>query len=260
MKLSSNIGIIMKKMTYADRATFYIDEFAPDINLRDFLVFVKDKYNLKNAINCPCGAGNYFSQFTSVFEECFFVDVEPKMIEKMASMLMNAKKKSAHALCADIRALPELNCESVFILDQGIQYICLKDFKNFMLNIQSSVKVVVIDIVDFNKPGKTSYFDASKPSDIFYFSKQFESEGETIERYNKQLFTHEGVAFEYMYKSMNEVIKSQFFLYHYNFERIFEVIRECTPFHIAHAFSSYLMHDYCGQSRCILVLERIENL
>ena len=66
----------MKKITYKERATFYIQEVNKDYKKIKLLKTIKKKYNINSMVLCPCASGIYLRECSELFEESYFIDIE----------------------------------------------------------------------------------------------------------------------------------------------------------------------------------------
>ena len=58
----------MKKITYKERATFYIQEVKKDYKKIKLLKAIKDKYDITSMALCPCASGVYLRECSEIFK------------------------------------------------------------------------------------------------------------------------------------------------------------------------------------------------
>ena len=80
----------MKKITYKERSMFYTNELQKNDDDIILLKLIKNKYNIKISLLCPCASGIYLAEFSKFFEKSYFVDIERSMIKEVKkNMLIN---------------------------------------------------------------------------------------------------------------------------------------------------------------------------
>ena len=112
----------MKKITYKERAMFYAQEVKKNHKNVKLLNTIRNKYNINYAVLCPCASGLYFEEFSKLFKQSYFIDIEKNMID-----FINEQNKAKHVknvktyVCnmKDINKL-KIKCDCIFVLDQGI--------------------------------------------------------------------------------------------------------------------------------------------
>ena len=65
----------MKKITYKERATFYIQEVKKDYKKIKLLKAIKDKYDITSMALCPCASGVYLRECSEIFKESYSYSV-----------------------------------------------------------------------------------------------------------------------------------------------------------------------------------------
>ena len=206
----------MKKITYKERATFYIQEVKKDYKKIKLLKAIKDKYDITSMALCPCASGVYFCDMKNINEL-------------------------------------KIECDCIFALDQGIQYLNYSNFKNFLENSYSVTKYIVLELFDFNLGKTLTYYDSKVEDNKFYFSKQFTFNDLNIKRYNKHIHYKTHIEFWYQYFNKdNLVFETNFKLYNYEYNMIKKIVDKSNKFVIQEK-----NEDENGTY--IIVLKRISN-
>ena len=245
----------MKKITYKERATFYIQEVKKDYKKIKLLKAIKDKYDITSMALCPCASGVYLRECSEIFKESYFIDIEKTMINIINNQKEQQSIKNVKTYICDMKNINELKieCDCIFALDQGIQYLNYSNLKNFLENSYSITKYIVLELFDFNLGKTLTYYDSKVEDNKFYFSKQFTFNDLNIKRYNKHIHYKTHIEFWYQYFNKDNLIfETNFKLYNYEYNMIKKIVDKSNKFVIQEK-----IEDENGTY--IIVLKRISN-
>lgn len=246
----------MRKIDYRERSNFYDLEVKKNKKIVNFIRRVSRDYNINSIINCPSASGIYLKEFFECFDNSIFIDIEKKMIDTVKQKIEENKYTSIDTKILDIKDLYKLNkkADCIIMLNQGLQYVSLKDFKELLNKID--VRYIIIDLFDFNKKGKLSYFNSNKENKSFFTSK-FKYNGKLIKRYNKFKKMNNKVIFEYEYFNNNtQIYSTKFILYNYEFFEVNKIIKS-SNYNLLKVFGDYNFKKFSKKSgHFILVLRR----
>lgn len=225
----------MKKITYKERSKFYANEVKKDINDIELLKTIRNKYNVKSVIICPCASGVYLDECSKMFEKSYFIDAEKDMIDIVNDNILKNKIANIKACTYNMININDLdiNCDCIFALNQGIQYLDYAEFEEFLNNNYLVSNYVVFDLFNFNSDGTLSYYNSKIEDNKFYFSKNFMFRNKNIKRYNKHI--HNGNYIDFYYQYFNEknfLFETNFRLYNYEYKLIKEKIEKNNKFYI----------------------------
>lgn len=240
------------KIDYSIRSKFYDEEVYEDQTLLSLIDFLKNKFDLQKIIYCPCASGVYLETFSKMFCYSYFVDLNKSMVHVVNEKIELYKIKNVEALNLNMININKLedsvNC--VFVLHQGIQY--LQEYEIFkFLDHASSIPYLFLDMFDFSKEGKTTYFDSSFQNNVHYLSKQFYYQQQLVKRYNQHMQFQDKINFRYIYDISGQLFQTEFELYNYSFEKIKNIICQHGKYHIR-----YVYCDSHNEGHFILFLER----
>ena len=163
--------------------------------------------------------------------------------------------KNVKTYICDMKNINELKieCDCIFALDQGIQYLNYSNFKNFLENSYSVTKYIVLELFDFNLGKTLTYYDSKIEDNKFYFSKQFTFNDLNIKRYNKHIHYKTHIEFWYQYFNKdNLVFETNFKLYNYEYNMIKKIVDKSNKFVIQEK-------NEAENGTYIIVLKRISN-
>lgn len=245
----------MKKITYKERATFYIQEVNKDYKKIKLLKTIKKKYNINSMVLCPCASGIYLRECSELFEESYFIDIEKTMINIINDQIAQQNIKNVKTYICDMKNINELKieCDCIFALDQGIQYLNSSDLKKFLENSYSVTKYIVLEVFDFNLGKSLTYYDSKIEDNKFYFSKQFTFNELNIKRYNKHIHHKSYIEFWYQYFNKdNHLFETNFKLYNYEPNTIKKIVDRSNRFVIQEKIKD-------KNGTYIIVLKRISD-
>ena len=104
----------MKKITYKERATFYIQEVKKDYKKIKLLKAIKDKYDITSMALCPCASGVYLRECSEIFKESYFIDIEKTMINIINNQKEQQSKKNVKTYICDMKNINEILEKSGF--------------------------------------------------------------------------------------------------------------------------------------------------
>ncbi len=231
----------MKKITYKERSMFYTNELQKNDDDIILLKLIKNKYNIKISLLCPCASGIYLAEFSKFFEKSYFVDIERSMIKEVKkNMLINHISNIETAICNMIN-INNLNikCDCIFSLNQGIQYLNYLEFEKFLNNVYFVTNYVVLSLFDFDQNGTLTYYNSQIADNSFYYSKSFLFMNKIIKRYNMHIHYDDFVNFWYFYYSNEELIfQTTFKLYNYKYNLVKKIVDKNGKFYIHEKFSN----------------------
>lgn len=250
----------MKKINYDERAKFYDLEVTKDEKITKFLEKVSKKFKVKKIINCPCASGIYFMDFSNIYQYSYFVDIDNAMIEKLNQKISENNILNVETLKLDIREINKLNglADCVIMLNQGLQYIKIEDFKNLLNKLEFDC--LILDLFDFRKKGNLTYFKFESLENTYYLTKKFKLIERQVIRYNKFKWYDRKIAFKYKYY-INDICEytTEFQLYNYSIEDVSNIINS-SKYKIYEMYSDYNFKEYNEQNgHYILVLRRSNN-
>ena len=229
----------MKKITYKERSLFYNQEVQKDLKNIELLKTIKNKYKVSSALYCPCASGIYLCEFSKLFKESYFIDIEKNMIDFVNQQLKIKKIKNVKAFDCDMKDINTLKikCDCIFVLDQGIQYLNYSEFKTFLDNSYFVAEYIVLDLFDFNFGKKLFYYDAKIEDNKFYFSKDFTFKGLNIKRYNYHIHYNDYIEFCYQYFNENILLfETKFKLYIYRYEELKKIVEDSNKYLVKEKF------------------------
>lgn len=227
--------MLMKKITYKERAKFYDFECQKEKYVLDFLKDFKSTYNISQALCCPCGTGIYLEDFSMLFRKSIFADLEPEMILYLEQKIKLKKIKNIIGKICDINNINEIGTtvDAIFIFNQGIQFLDLDCFNSFLNLAQEITNYLVLDLFDFLNIGHLSYYNSSIEDNVFYFSKEFNIKSYNIKRYNSHIHEKNSILLKYKYThNNNPIYESILQLYNYNYQIIKDIIHKNKYFKI----------------------------
>lgn len=248
----------MKKIDYSIRSFFYDFEVKRDRKIVKFLEKIPMKYCIKSTINCPCASGIYLNEFSVNYSKSIFVDINKEMIDKVSKKIHDNNISNIEILKSDIRDICELkdNVDCIMMLNQGLQYISVSDFEKTLKNL--NVNYLILDLFDFNKNGKTQYFNKNK-KDKYYLSKKFLIGNKIVKRYNKWFKNGDKIYFDYAYYINNrKEYETHFELYNYVLDDVYKIIRK-SNYKLVNIYGTYSFKKYSpNKGHYILVLKRCD--
>ena len=245
----------MRKITYKERAAFYIREVKKDYKKIKLLKVIKDKYDITSMVLCPCASGIYLKECSEIFKESYFIDIEKTMVNIINNQKELQSIKNVKTYTYDMKNISELKieCDCIFALDQGIQYLNYSNFKIFLENCYSVTKYVVLELFDFNLGKSLTYYDSKVEDNKFYFSKQFMHNDLNIKRYNKHIHHKNYIEFWYQYfHKDNLLFETNFKLYNYEYNLIRKIVDRSNKFIIQEKIKN-------ENGTYIIILKRISN-
>ena len=250
----------MKKIDYNERANIYDLEVTKADNIIIFLNEISKKLNVKRVINCPCASGIYISDFANIFEYSYFADINNKMLEEINKKIIKYKFSNIEPINLNINELDILNGKSdcIVMLNQGLQYIEIENFKNLLDKINTNY--IVIDLFDFTKKGKLTYFNSCEDENKYYLTRYFKVNNNNIKRYNKYKIINNKICFKYKYYINNkEEYTTEFELYNYKYKDVNNIINQ-SKYEIYNVYGDYDFENYSEEGgHYILVLRRCES-
>lgn len=217
----------MKNISYKERSYFYDNEYIKEKYVCSYLKHLKKRYQFTSSICCPCGTGIYFKEFSRYFKLNYFVDINCEMIKKLVEKLEKNKIDNITSLVCDMRKIKtlEINVDFFISLNQGIQFLNLNEFKNFLSNIKETANYIVLDLFDFSIDGKLKYYDSHFDDNVEYFSKDIKYNNKILKRYNIHHHQKDYVTIDYKYMDKNGIVfTSQIKLFNYPYEVINDII------------------------------------
>ena len=225
----------MKKITYKERAMFYTQEVKKNYKNVKLLNIIKNKYNINYAVLCPCASGLYFEEFSKLFKQSYFIDIEKNMIDFIDEQNKAKHVKNIKTYICDIKDINKLKikCDCIFVLDQGMQYLNYFEFKTFLDNSYLVSEYIVLDLFDFNSGKKLTYYDSEIEDNKFYFSKKFTFKKLDVQRYNKHIHHRNHIMFWYRYFDKDHLLyETNFRLYNYEYNWVKKIIEKSNKFSI----------------------------
>lgn len=246
--------------TILNRVKFYDNEVLKDNNILSFVKLCIENFDLHKCVYCPSATGIYYKEFSKLFDKALFLDIDPQMVEYLNKKINFANIKNIDVKISDIRKIGKYKdlYDSMFFFNQGLQYIPLEDFKKILEEKLS--KYVILDLFDFNKKGKLSYFDSEK-NDMNYLSKRFTYKDKVINRYNKHSIFNDKILYEYNYVENNNSIKKiDFEMFNYPFKLVKDIVLKSKVYKIEKIYGDYDCSEYNNDlGHYILVLSRIDE-
>lgn len=245
----------MKKITYKERAAFYIQEVKKDYNKIKLLEAMKDKYGIDSMTLCPCASGIYLKECSEIFKESYFIDIEKAMINIINNKKEQQSIENVKTYICNMKNINELEikCDCIFVLDQGMQYLNYSNFKIFLENSYLVAKYIILELFDFNLGKSLTYYDSKVEDNKFYFSNQFTFKDLNIKRYN--MHTHHKNHIEFWYQYFNKgnlLFETNFKLYNYEYNMIKKIVGKSNKFVIQEKTEA-------ENGTYIVVLKRITN-
>lgn len=242
----------MKKIiTYKQRASFYNSELIIDNSFERFLLYVRDKFNLKSVMLIPCGAGKYRNIYRKLFDRSYFIDCEEEMISQLKR---ECNFNNIIPLVGNMNDEININTDAVFVLNQGMQFLSYYEFKKFIYNFSKHTKYFILDLFDFfkNKDDCLNYYNISSDE----ISSTFYHDGKFIKR-NINYFRYENkINFLYTY---NNDYQMKFSLYNYRYEDIIKILDTISNLVVNCVYADYSMNLYNDNNRFILILEVVSD-
>jgi len=223
----------MKKITYKERAAFYTQEVKTEPENIKLLNKIKNKYNINYATFCPCASGLYLKDFSRIFNESYFIDIEKNMINFIDERKIKNNIKNVKTYICDMKNINilKIKCDCIFVLDQGMQYLDYSEFKTFLDNSYLVSEYIVLDLFDFNSGKKLMYYDSKIEDNKFYFSKDFTFKELNIRRYNKHIHHKDYIMFCYRYYNRENLLyETNFRLYNYDYNQVKKIIEKSNKF------------------------------
>ncbi len=223
----------MKKITYKERAAFYSREVKKDMKNIKLLKAIKSKYYINYAVLCPCASGLYLEDYSKLFKESYFIDIEKNMIDFINEQKKRRKIKNVKTYVQDMKDINKLKikCDCIFVLEQGMQYLNYSEFKTFLNNSYLVSEYIVLDLFNFNYGKFLPYYDSKIEDNKFYFSKRFTFKGLNIKRYNKHIHHKNYIDFGYRYFDKdNFLFETNFRLYNYEYNLVEKIIEKSNKF------------------------------
>lgn len=241
----------MKTINYDDRSKFYDNEVIEDNKIINFIKIIKEKYNINTINNCPCASGIYLNTFAATFEKSYFSDINENMINEVNKKIKLNNFSNVKGLVIDMNDLDKVSTDAVIMLNQGLQYIDLISFEKLINKI--SHRYLILDLFDFTKSGKLTYFDSNIPNNEFYKSKSFIFNNQLVNRYNKHLISDDSVEITYKYDCFDST--TSFTLFNYKMDKVLKIVG-ASYYKVIDTFNGYDMDNYDNNGHYILVLER----
>ncbi len=243
----------MRKISYKERANFYDYEITKEKNIIEDLQTYKEKINIKKIVYCPCGSGIYLEEISSLYDESLLFDLEENMIKYLNKKIKEKNIKNVKTKILNMLNIDDVkdNYDCIFVFNQGIQYLTLDEFNIFLKKSSKVSEYIILDLFDFSKKGKISYYDSNIKDNILYISKTFNIDKVIIERKNKHFHQEDGIKFEYYYytdKILNK--KTSFKLYYYSTENIEKIINNNNKYKIVE------LKENAEKGRYTVVLKR----
>lgn len=249
----------MKKINYSERSNFYDFEVTEDEKIINFLSQISKKLNIRSIINCPCASGTYLKCFSENYDNSIFVDINQEMVDKVNKKILEFGISNVNAQKLDIKKVYELNgnADCIIILNQGIQYISILEFKKVLKKFKFDY--IILDLFDFTKGGKLTYFDSSKCNE-YYLTREFNINNQIIKRYNRYKINSDKIHFEYIYYIENlKKYETNFELYNYKFDEINKIIQK-SNYKLINIYSNYNFKNFLNENgHYILILKRCDN-
>lgn len=242
----------MKKMiTYKQRAIFYNSELVIDKNLENFLLCVRDTFDLKNVMLIPCGSGKYINIYRKLFNKSYFIDCENEMISQLKS---KCNYDNIIPLVGNLNDEININTDAVFVLNQGMQFLSYREFKKFIYNYSKHNKYFILDLFDFfkNSGDSLNYYNIldKEISSIFYH------DGKLIKRNISYFRYRNKINFLYTY---NNDYQMKFNLYNYRYKDIIKILDTIPNLVVKYVYADYSMNFYNNNNRFILILEVVND-
>lgn len=249
----------MKKINYDERADFYDLEVPKDNKVVSFLEQISKTLNIKRVVDCPCASGIYILDFSNIFEFNYFVDIDNEMLNKVKEKINKYNISNVKTLNLNINNLDLLNEKSdcIIMLNQGLQYINIEEFQSFLNRL--NINYLVLDLFDFKKDGKLTYFNSNK-KDNYYLTRKFKIKDKNIKRYNKHRLIDNKIYFKYNYYiNNNKEYTTEFELNNYELEKISNIIKN-SKYELYRGYGDYDFKEISNnEGHYILILRKCKN-
>lgn len=224
---------------YSERSKFYDFEVGKEFIITQILEDISRKYNFKSTILCPCASGTYLKEFSDLFSKSYFFDIEKNMVDMVNNKISKNFISNVTAKIIDLNNINDcgINCDCIFLLNQGVQYLNIEQFTNFLIKSYQTSNYILLDIFDFELNGKLTYYDSEIKDDKLYLSKEFIYNHIKVQRFIKHVHEIDSIKFIYKYFiNKSEKYNTSFKLYNYKIDVIKNIINNSSKYEIEEFF------------------------
>lgn len=243
--------IIMKEITYKERAAFYFEETFSDVD-HDFIKKIIKKYSIKSVLDIPCGAGRNLDMLAADSDLALFCDIETEMIDQVKKRIASNNYNNCRAFEGDIfnYSLDE-KADMTIIMRQALQLFEQEKTEYIIDNvIKNTSKILVIDLYGFNRKDPVGQI----PEYLKEKKKVFRFNDQTIIRTTELKDFDKGIIVENSYSNGEEEWETRFKLFDIDLDSIRRSLYDKNVKNID-VFTDYSGHLRTDENSAIMVVE-----